>query len=178
MGKKELKKLYHTTRKEFVEDIISSSLYPGKIVNKRNTYQESFYGDSNYIYFFDEMTTREICRLNYAMPNEEWGFNLKEHTILEVIIPDKHPIERDYDQLLHILSHPEKKRLRNSYVKPFLKRHGIEFKGRLSKNNLIKHIDLITDYVWSCCDGSYRTLKPIPGKNIKNIGFEHLLKYK
>lgn len=177
MEKKELKKLYHATRKENVESIISSSLYPGKIIGKHNTYHGKFCGDPNYIYFFNEETIRELCRLMYTMPDKKWGFNFKKHTLLEVTLPDKHPIERDYDQLLYILSHPKKNKFRNTYVKPYLKRFGIEFKGRLSKNNIIKHIDLITDYIWDCCAGSYRTLEPIPGRNIKDIGFEHLLKY-
>jgi len=169
--------LYHATKKENAESIISSSLYPGKIIGKQNIYHGKFYGNPSCIYFFNEETIRELSRLMYARPDKKWGFDLKKHTLLEVTLPDKHPIERDYDQLLFILSHPKKDKFRDTYVKPYLKRFGIEFKGRLSKNNIIKHMDLITDYVWDCCAGSYRTPKPIPGRNIKDIGFEHLLKY-
>jgi hypothetical protein len=97
------------------------------------------------------------------------------HTLLELTLSPAHPVERDYDQLLFVLNKPEVRDWKNYWVEPFLKRLGIEFNGSLSKENLMYHIDLIPDYVWECCMGSYRSAESIPGKSIRDIGFEYLI---
>ncbi len=173
MSSKTARKFYHFTRKENIEGILNSYLYPGKVIGKNNNYHE-MRGDPSYIYLFNENRARGSIEFEMISP-EIAVFRRETHSLLEITLPLSHPIENDYDKLLFIFSDLEKKDWKKLVVEPFFWRLGMHFQGDLTKENLIYYMSLVSDDAWFGNVGSYRTSKPIPGKNIKEVGFDYLL---
>lgn len=173
MSGKTERKFYHFTRKENIESILNSYLYPGNVIGKNNAYHE-MRGDPSYIYLFNE--NRAIGGIEFEMISPEKAvFRQETHSLLEITLPLSHSVEKDYDKLLFIFSDLKKKDWKKLVVEPFFWRLGMLFEGGLTKENLMYHMNLVLDDAWFGNVGSYRTSKPIPGKNIKDVGFDHLI---
>ncbi len=169
----EKKLFYHFTKKENVESILNSCLYPGKVVGKNNDYH-GMRGDPSCIYLFNK--NRALGSIEFEMTSPVIAvFRRETHALLEVMLLPNHPVEKDYDKLFYIFSDLKKKDWKKSVVKPFFWRLGMHFQGDLTRENLMYHMNLISDDMWFDNVGSYRTSKPIPGKNIKEVGFDYLL---
>mgnify|MGYP001578257196 CR=1 FL=1 len=138
---------YHVTRKEYVKSILNSALMPGKTIGKCNKYY-GMHGDPSYIYFWNKRNAKTLSK--QVIRKEHKAISIKTHALLKITIPSSHSIERDYDQLLHILNERKIEDYRGAWVGPFLQQFGMKFHGPLSKKNLMHHIDSIPEHQWSC----------------------------
>lgn len=160
---------YHFTKKENIESILNSCLFPGRDIKKNNIYNE-MKGDPSYAYLYNTIAAVRMSDFFFQ--------KCKDMALLEINLPLSHPIKRDYDQLLYIFSDIQKTDWKNIRVKPFLKRRGIKFKGKLTKENLIHNIDLISEKKWAELSGSYRTPKPISKGYIEKVDLEEFERLK
>lgn len=164
---------YHVTQKEYVEDILSEGLYPGKAVDNLNIYHGRE-GNRSHIYLWNEKNGRGHAGL-ILDSDENHVWTADEHTMVEIDMSEDHPLERDYDQLLHVLRYlDEDEDWRSTWVEPFLERFDIAFEGPLSEDNLRDHMDRIPETAWAEKVGSYRTQEPFSPDDLTQVSFGHL----
>ena len=178
--------LYHITLKPRIASILQHGLIPAKD-SKGLGFDQPYPSDENYVYLFNSIRMRENIDKVLTKTDGSW---LKDKEILEVTLPDGHPLEREYEQATMPLRLSgealdwflEGRRQSSEtpidspedYVRYYFhKTHGIEYTGEFKIMNVCQFIDSnISDINWDENDGSYRTVKAISSEHFRMISVE------
>lgn len=160
---------YHVTRKDRLRRIMKEGLKPASETCIQNTFYGGVTGDPDYVYLFSSSVIGN--RVKYSM---EICLDKKGWSVLQVSLPENHPVERDYDQVLQSwddIWDSSKKRFYEEYFGSF----GVDFTGKATKKNLFKTADSISRLKWEKNVGSYRTPKTIHPEYLKPVSMDDIL---
>jgi len=165
-----MREFFHYTDPGKVSSILAQGLKPGIEVEEVHYYC-SVENDNTKIYL--------IKGLDKA---KHYLRTMRFHkSLLKINLPDEHPLERDYEQFLIYLRMPEETLSRNlmslgvltapdtheELFRDFLKHYGVEFTGDASEENVIHHLNMITDEKWDEQSPCYATRKSILSEYIE-----------
>ncbi len=167
-------KMYHMTKKGCLSSILSEGLKPPMETGIQNTY-DGIRGDNRFVYLnsFRGALLNKKRIDDGEMEEQFWN---SESVLLEITLPENHPIERDFDQVLLIYrwwhQTGDKRKFYSAYFK---KKFNVEFDAEPTDDNIIKFCaEKVTDEEWENKFSAYRTRSSIPPGCLKVIRFEDL----
>lgn len=172
---------YHITFKSRVDSILKSGLLPAAELKGRG-YEQPYPSDDRFVHLFNPVRMKKNIDRLLSQPDQTW---LADKEILEVRLPESHPVEREYDQAIISLRLAGEElewflegQKRSSggingsaedYVRHYFKKtHGIDYTGGFTMKDVCDFIDAeISDDQWARNDGAYRTKVPIPSECLR-----------
>ncbi|NGP90003.1 hypothetical protein [Fodinibius halophilus] len=148
---------YHLTLERNLQSILDKGLLPANDIDD-SIKHGGYNGDPNYVYLF---STNAVISIIRSILNGGGGDH--DFALFEIELPDHFPIERDYHSAITSLNQNEDKEDKREHLVSFFEGLGVEFTGNLSKENIYRHVDMVTPERWI---GTFRTPSPITTKYI------------
>jgi len=173
-----MEQFYHIARQEYLDDILGAESVPGQGLKPRSITGKHGWnnslGNPDYIYL---IKTSDIN--GFLKRKVDRGAILAkdgiEKAVLRVDLPEDHPVERDYDQIMSLYKMSDENvqwklgSTREVAIVKFFKAFGIDFEGDFDEDNIKTHFDRIPATVYDQMIGLYRTNKSIPAENLEFV---------
>jgi hypothetical protein len=167
-----MRKFYHITKKAYLASILKNGLKPSAETGIQNTYM-GLKGDPNFVYF---ETLEGMLDLKKDFDGGHYNREIwnEDSVLLEVSLSEKHPVERDMDQLLVMWAYNEPDRGKY-YKKYFEEVFGLQFILKPTKENIIEFCKKeITEEMWNKNGLPYRSAYGVPPSCLKIITLEDI----
>jgi len=165
-----MKEFFHYTDPELAGSILETGLLPGAAVDRAHYYC-GVLNDNSRIYL--------IKGLGKA---GQYRRTVRHRTrLLRVMLEDDHPVDRAFEQFLVYLRVPENAlsrylsslglssppSTREGLFRYFMELYGLGFEGPATRENVSRHLRMISDKRWDEQSPCYATEKPIPPSQIE-----------